>query len=331
MGFVERLSACARESGGTFTLEGHRRLEEVLAPVRLIFAVVVVAMAVVFEPASVPAVAVVALAAAAFSGYALLAARRLDGVAAGRRLARRSLALDATLALATYLLFVGDPQAMPIAYAPVLVFQVAARWGIRGATVALSLFAAAVGLRVVLQLSLLERGELRPPLLIMWLGVGVLMVGFAREFRAAERLRVAAQRQGERVAAVFSETLEQILSRSGVAQDSATCTEIRVALRSASREGAGDLDALAGRIAWLVVTARDELGLTRREREIAALLARGCSYAQIAEELYVSQSTVRNHVHNIRTKLSLESREDVAALLRLEEDATGARSAVGPG
>lgn len=307
------------ETDAWLTTEGCRRLEGVLAVVRVVFAAVVLAMAVVFEPASALGGVAIATAAALFSGYALVAAERLDGGEAGRRLARRSLAVDGALSLATYLLFVGDPQAMPIAYLPVVVFQLAARWGLRGAAAGLALFVSAIGVRLLSQLSLLENGEPRPPLVILWLGVGVLLVGFAREFRAAERLRVAAQRQGERVAAVFSETVEQILSRSGVGHDSATCAEIRVALRRAAEDRGSAWDVLAGRIAWLVVTARDELGLTRREREIAALLARGSSYAQIARELYVSQSTVRNHVHNIRTKLALESREDVAALLRIDE------------
>lgn len=42
--------------------------------------------------------------------------------------------------------------------------------------------------------------------------------------------------------------------------------------------------------------------LTEREREIAALLARGLTYAQIAAEIAVSPSTVKNHVHNIYRK-----------------------------
>ena len=53
--------------------------------------------------------------------------------------------------------------------------------------------------------------------------------------------------------------------------------------------------------------------LTRREREVAALVARGFTSRQIAKELVVSERTVDNHVANILKKLSLHSREQIAA------------------
>lgn len=52
--------------------------------------------------------------------------------------------------------------------------------------------------------------------------------------------------------------------------------------------------------------------LTRREREIAQLLARGDSNRQIAEALFVSVGTVSVHVHRILQKLGLYSRQQVA-------------------
>ncbi len=53
--------------------------------------------------------------------------------------------------------------------------------------------------------------------------------------------------------------------------------------------------------------------LTRREKEIAALVARDLTNRQIAKELVVSERTVENHVANILKKLGLHSRERVAA------------------
>jgi predicted ATPase/DNA-binding CsgD family transcriptional regulator len=53
--------------------------------------------------------------------------------------------------------------------------------------------------------------------------------------------------------------------------------------------------------------------LTRREKEIAALVARDLTNRQIAKELAVSERTVENHVANILKKLGLHSREWVAA------------------
>ena len=53
--------------------------------------------------------------------------------------------------------------------------------------------------------------------------------------------------------------------------------------------------------------------LTRREREVAALLARGLTNRRIAKELVLSERTVENHVRNFLKKLKLSSRSEVAA------------------
>ena len=55
--------------------------------------------------------------------------------------------------------------------------------------------------------------------------------------------------------------------------------------------------------------------LTRREREIAALVARGLTNRQIASELVISEHTARQHVKNILKKLGLHSREQVVSRL----------------
>jgi DNA-binding CsgD family transcriptional regulator len=52
--------------------------------------------------------------------------------------------------------------------------------------------------------------------------------------------------------------------------------------------------------------------LTRREREVALLVARGLTNRQIASELSVSRSTANNHVARILRKLNLRSRAQIA-------------------
>jgi predicted ATPase/DNA-binding NarL/FixJ family response regulator len=53
--------------------------------------------------------------------------------------------------------------------------------------------------------------------------------------------------------------------------------------------------------------------LTRREREVAALVARGLTYRQIAEELVIAERTADTHVANILRKLGLANRSQLAA------------------
>lgn len=148
--------------------------------------------------------------------------------------------------------------------------------------------------------------------------MGTLMAAFAREFRTREQLYMAALRERGRIAESFRATVEEVIARAGVRPGSATRGEIEQALGEVCGERSLTQRTLAGRLAELIATARDDLGLTRREQEIASLMARGDSCAQIASELFVSQSTVRNHIHHIKTKLGLQTREELIALLRGE-------------
>jgi DNA-binding CsgD family transcriptional regulator len=52
--------------------------------------------------------------------------------------------------------------------------------------------------------------------------------------------------------------------------------------------------------------------LTRREREVAVLIGRGLTNAQIADTLRISKYTVANHVARILRKLDLPSRSQIA-------------------
>ena len=53
--------------------------------------------------------------------------------------------------------------------------------------------------------------------------------------------------------------------------------------------------------------------LTRREREIVLLVARGRSGPEIADELHIAHDTVRTHVRNAMTKLGARSRAHLVA------------------
>jgi DNA-binding NarL/FixJ family response regulator len=53
--------------------------------------------------------------------------------------------------------------------------------------------------------------------------------------------------------------------------------------------------------------------LTPREQEVLALVARGMTNHQIAEELVISDYTARNHVANLLDKLGFSRRSEAAA------------------
>lgn len=60
----------------------------------------------------------------------------------------------------------------------------------------------------------------------------------------------------------------------------------------------------------------DDPTLTRRELEVLRELAAGLSNQEIAEKLYISENTVKYHVHSILDKLGLGDRRDAAAYAR---------------
>lgn len=107
----------------------------------------------------------------------------------------------------------------------------------------------------------------------------------------------------------------QVLRAMGRAQ--AASVEARRALDTLRGLGA---TALAGRAELLVrelagaeATGPGEDLLSPREHEVLALLARGLSNQQIANELTLSRHTVRRHVSGVLTKLGVESRTAAAA------------------
>ena len=61
-------------------------------------------------------------------------------------------------------------------------------------------------------------------------------------------------------------------------------------------------------------TERPEL--TFRELEIVDLIDQGLSNKQIARHLVIEEATVKNHVHNLLTKLGVHRRAEAAAIVR---------------
>lgn len=65
--------------------------------------------------------------------------------------------------------------------------------------------------------------------------------------------------------------------------------------------------------------------LTERESEIAILLLKGRTYKMIAEELFLSQNTVKTHIKNIYSKFDIQSRMELVNLM-MEKDCSWPKS-----
>jgi non-specific serine/threonine protein kinase len=118
------------------------------------------------------------------------------------------------------------------------------------------------------------------------------------------------------------------------AQMGPTYAEIRQDATAKCRTALGDerfeaayRHGMAMSLAEAIALARDETPaaasgprpLTRREREIAALVARGMGNREIAEQLFLSKRTVDSHIEHIFSKLSFTSRTQLAGWIAAQD------------
>jgi DNA-binding NarL/FixJ family response regulator len=117
---------------------------------------------------------------------------------------------------------------------------------------------------------------------------GRALLAAGEKERAVEQLTLAAEELDECKAFRHRDRVEQELGRLGH----------RTSRRSRAGGEAGGLESLTG-----------------REREVAQLLVRRLTNAEIAAELFLSEKTVESHLRNIFRKLDVGSRVDVARLI----------------
>jgi DNA-binding CsgD family transcriptional regulator len=67
----------------------------------------------------------------------------------------------------------------------------------------------------------------------------------------------------------------------------------------------------------------DRFGITAREKEIILLMSEGLSNKLIAERLFISTATVKNHVHNILEKTGAVNRVELVRMASLWPSAAG--------
>ncbi len=86
-------------------------------------------------------------------------------------------------------------------------------------------------------------------------------------------------------------------------------TTADVIRRLASKKGAGNG---GGNTSSRLGVREQSSALSQREREIVALVAQGFKNKEMAERMFISEQTVKNHLHNIFDKLGVSDRLELA-------------------
>lgn len=91
------------------------------------------------------------------------------------------------------------------------------------------------------------------------------------------------------------------------------------AARQATELGMAPIAFNAGHLIQHLDAGDPPTPLTRREREVAELVAKGLTNREIAAQLYLSERTAQNHVQHILTKLDLSNRSQIAVWMTRAE------------
>lgn len=148
----------------------------------------------------------------------------------------------------------------------------------------------------------------------LWTGVAARAAGFLDEAildleTAAETSRAIGTPGFEADANV--ELADALLDRAATGDDQRARSLIAAASEVARRVGAGAIEERATGVASRLRS--DDQTLTRREREVAQLVAAGLSNRRIADRMFLSERTVQNHVQHVLNKLDLANRAQIAA------------------
>jgi two-component system nitrate/nitrite response regulator NarL len=143
-------------------------------------------------------------------------------------------------------------------------------------------------------------------------------VSMLRECSSRSRVFVLA---GERDHDVLAEVLEA--GASGYETKEATLSELIEAVRTVGRGGfSAPGSMISTLLSGLVHRRRTHDGalrrlsqLTRRERQVLAMLARCGDTNRIARDLVISPETARTHIQNVLGKLGVHSRLEAAAFV----------------
>jgi DNA-binding CsgD family transcriptional regulator len=106
---------------------------------------------------------------------------------------------------------------------------------------------------------------------------------------------------------LFSGEEEALRQALDVCQDLGAVATARLVRRTMRRLGIRSIP-----VGQRAATRRDPAGLTRREREVLALICAGRTDAEIAAELFISAKTASHHVSAVLGKLGVSNRRAAA-------------------
>jgi two-component system nitrate/nitrite response regulator NarL len=164
--------------------------------------------------------------------------------------------------------------------------------------------------------------ELRPDVLLLDVGTRGGLDAALKFRQVLPNLKVVAMAVVDVPQEVFAcaeAGVSGFVSRNGSIQDlvSAVHCAVRDELVCSPRTAA----LLLSRVATLAskgIVDREIDALTRREKEIVCLVTEGLSNKEIARQLRIQNTTVKNHVHSILSKLQVRRRGEVAARMRAD-------------
>jgi DNA-binding CsgD family transcriptional regulator len=156
----------------------------------------------------------------------------------------------------------------------------------------------------------------------LWLGVGARYLGLlddaAADLERAVRACAVGGADGFHAEAQYQ--LAAVLARRADRGDLARARSLVAdAARQASELGMAPIASSAGNLIEELDAAEPPTPLTRREREVAELVAKGLTSREIGERLYLSERTVQNHVQHILTKLNLSNRSQIAVWVTVQK------------
>ena len=102
----------------------------------------------------------------------------------------------------------------------------------------------------------------------------------------------------------------------GFVTKTADLSDVQIAVQRAAAGEASIAPALLARLLGRLAKQRSGIGndLTSRENEVLRAITAGMTNSEIAEKLFLSVNTVRNHVQSILNKLGAHSKLEAAAI-----------------